>query len=144
MKNSATPKNNSVRLSPMITPNSQPHSQSHLDSAPANPKARRKGIAVRNQAADLQRFAYDSAMALKESCTSKETGKVTMDVKTAVAVQKLIGAWGIASEHYRIARGKPLPGTLRPVPKPKKVKRSTEPEPVMPSHERDREASQLV
>jgi hypothetical protein len=118
----------------MTTPISQPQSQSHLDSAPANPKARRKGIAVRNQAADLQRFAYDSAMALKESCTSKETGKVTMDVKTAVAVQKLIGAWGIASEHSRIARGKPLPGTLRPTSKPKRSRQPSlapvpEPEP---------------
>jgi hypothetical protein len=104
----------------MNTPNSQPQSQDHVANPPANPKARRKGIAGRNQAADLQRFAYDSAMAMKESCTSKETGKSTMDVKTAVAVQKLIGAWGIASEHYRIARGKPLPGTLRPKEKPKR------------------------
>ena len=115
----------------MDIPISQPHSQDHVANPPANPKARRKGIAGRNQAADLQRFAYDSAMALKESCTSKETGKVTMDVKTAVAVQKLIGAWGIASEHSRIARGKPLPGTLRPTPKPKRSRQpSLEPTPI--------------
>ena len=70
-------------------------------------------------------------MALKESCTSKETGRLTMDVKTAVAVQKLIGAFGIASEQKRIARGKPLPGTLRP--KEKKPKHRPAAGPLIPA-----------
>ena len=101
----------------MNAPNPPPQSQSHLDDAPANPKVRRKGIAGRNQAADLQRFAYDAAMALKDACTSKETGKVTMDVKTAVAVQKLIGAWDIAADRLRVLRGRGLPASERAKPR---------------------------
>jgi hypothetical protein len=113
----------------MNTPNSQPQSQDHGDNPPANPKARRKGIAGRNQAADLQRFAYDSAMALKETCTRKETGMVTMDVKTAVAVQKLIGAWDIAADRLRILRGKGLPASQKPAKGRGKAKTSTDTEP---------------
>lgn len=97
----------------MDTPNSQPQSQDHLDNAPANPPARRKGIAGRNQAADLQRFAYDAAMSLRAACTELETGKVTMDVKTAVAVHKLIGAWDCAADRLRVLRGRGLPASVR-------------------------------
>jgi hypothetical protein len=98
----------------MDTPNSQPH----WDNPPANPKARRKGIAGRNQAADLQRFAYDAAMSLRAACTDKETGTVAMDVKTAVAVHKLIGAWDTAADRLRVLRGKGLPASVRSKARP--------------------------
>jgi hypothetical protein len=52
-------------------------------------------------------------MALKEACTDKETGKVTMDVKTAVAVQKLAGAWDTIADRVRILRGRGLPASVR-------------------------------
>ncbi len=85
----------------------------HQQPAPATPKSKHAGIQQRHQAAALQRFAFDSAMALKETCTDKETGKVTMDVKTAVAVQKLAGAWDTIADRLRILRGKGLPASVR-------------------------------
>ena len=101
----------------MDTPNSQPQSQDYLDSPPANPTVRRKGIAGRNQAADLQRFAYDSAMALKGACTSKETGELTIDPKTAAAIHKLVGAWDTAADRLRVLRGRGLPASVKSRPK---------------------------
>jgi hypothetical protein len=101
----------------MDIPNSRFQSQDHLDNAPANPTARRKGIAGRNQAADLQRFAYDSAMALKDVCTSKETGKLTIDPKTAAAIHKLVGAWDLAADRLRVLRGRGLPASVKSQPK---------------------------
>jgi hypothetical protein len=65
----------------------------------------------------LQRFAFDAAMALKEACTDKQTGKVTMDVKTAVAVQKLAGAWDTIADRLRILRGRGLPASERAKPR---------------------------
>jgi hypothetical protein len=95
----------------MTTP-TQPQSHVHLDDAPANPQARRKGIAGRNQAADLQRFAYDAAMALKDGCTSKETGTVTMNPQIASAIHKLVGAWDTAADRLRVLRGRGLPKSV--------------------------------
>jgi hypothetical protein len=66
------------------------------------------------QAYDLQDLAYNAAMVLRENNTNPTTGKLVMDAKTAVAVQKLIGAWELAQERIRIHRNKPLPGSLRP------------------------------
>jgi hypothetical protein len=93
---------------------------------------RKQRVSNRVQAALMQNFAFKAAMALQEANTNKETDCLTMDVKTAITVQKLIAAWGIATEHYRISRNKPLPGSLRPVAKPKHTKSKTEPEPVTP------------
>jgi len=67
------------------------------------------------QAYDLQDLAYNAAMVLKENNVDPTTGRLSMDCKTAVAVQKLIGAWELAQERIRIHRNKPLPGSLRPV-----------------------------
>ena len=89
----------------------------HQQPAPATPKSKHAGIQQRHQAATLQRFAYDAAMALKEACTDKETGKVTMDVKTAVAVQKLAGAWDTIADRVRILRGRGLPASVRSKPR---------------------------
>jgi len=83
----------------------------------AQPGRRRDRIQQRHQAAQLQRFAFDAAMALKAKCTDKESGKVVIDVKTAVAVQKLIGAWDTAADRLRVLRGRGLPAVVRYKPR---------------------------
>jgi len=102
--------------------------QAFMDTVPK----RKQRVSNRVQAALMQAFAFKSAMALQDANTNKETDCLTMDCKTAITVQKLIQAWGIATEHYRIAKGKPLPGSLRPTPKSSKRKVKTDPEPATP------------
>ena len=65
------------------------------------------------QAAWLQRLCFDSAVSLRKACTNAETNELVMDVKTAVAVQKLVGAWDIAADRLRVLRGKGLPASVR-------------------------------
>ncbi|MGO8835824.1 MAG: hypothetical protein ACLQQ0_00215 [Limisphaerales bacterium] len=97
----------------MTAPNLQLQSQNHLDNPPANPTSRRKGIAGRAQAADLQRFAYDAAVSLRDACTDKATGKLTMTPTTAKAVKELIHAWDTARDALRVLRGRGLPASVR-------------------------------
>ena len=52
-------------------------------------------------------------MSLKKACTEPASGVVTMDVKTAVAVQKLIGAWDTARDAVRVLKGKGLPSCVK-------------------------------
>ena len=52
-------------------------------------------------------------MSLRAACTDKQSGQVAMDVKTAVAVHKLIGAWDTAADRLRVLRGKGLPASVR-------------------------------
>jgi hypothetical protein len=89
----------------------------HQEPTPATPKSKHAGIQQRYQASALQRFAYDAAMSLRAACTDKESGRVTMDVKTAVAVQKLIGAWDTAADRLRVLRGRGLPAVVKSRPK---------------------------
>lgn len=65
------------------------------------------------QAAWLQRLCFDAAVALRETCTQPDTGKLVMDCKTAVAVQKLVGAWDIAADRLRVLRGRGLPASVK-------------------------------
>lgn len=55
-------------------------------------------------------------MALRDACTESGTGRVVMDVKTAVALHKLIGAWDTARDAVRVLRGKGLPSSVRSKP----------------------------
>ncbi len=87
--------------------------EQHQHTAPDTVTVWTDRVQGRVQAMRLQRFAYDAAMALREACTEAATGKVTMDVKTAVAVQKLIGAWDIAADRLRVLRGRGLPAAER-------------------------------
>jgi len=80
------------------------------------------------QAAKLQRFAFDAAMSLRDGCTDSQTGKVAMDVKTAVAVQKLIGAWDTAADRLRVLKGKGLPASVKA-----KARTTSQPEPLEPA-----------
>jgi hypothetical protein len=119
----------------MPTPNPPSQSQSHLDNPPANPKVRRKGIAGRNQAADLQRFAFDAAMALKDGCTSKETGTLTMNPQIASAIHKLVGAWDTVADRLRVLRGRGLPKSVPATRRKRKYAEAvtfTEPAPPQP------------
>jgi hypothetical protein len=98
---------------------------------------RKRRINVRVQSGNIQRFAYDLTLALQKELTDEDGNLcITRDkdgkLSDANAVAQVIKAWEIASERCRIAKGKPLPGTLRPVAKPKHTKSKTEPEPVTP------------
>ncbi len=77
------------------------------------------------QAYDLQDLAFELAMKSKLGMTDEELDQ-------ARTVAQLIRAWSEAQERVRIHRGKPLPGTLRPVSKPKHSKSRAEPEPATP------------
>jgi hypothetical protein len=78
------------------------------------------------QAYDLRDLTHKLALELAEAQPDKELDKTSR----AKEVAALVRAWAEADDHVRIHRGKPLPGTLRPVAKPKKSKSKTEPEPV--------------
>lgn len=70
------------------------------------------------QAYEFRELAHREAMALGASeCKSLED-KVTR----ARAIKDLNSVWYAASERIRIIKGKPMPGSLRPVAKPKKVR----------------------
>ena len=80
--------------------------------------------ATLRQALDLQKLAYDSAMALKEL---NDLSKDEADAKRAhaQAVSAAIKAWDISADRARIVRGKGLPRTVDVSPKFKaKVKPS--------------------
>ena len=72
-----------------------------------------RGVKQKNQAAFIQRFIFDALVALRQNCTQAETGKIIMDVKTAVALHKLVGAWDTAADRLRVLRGKGLPASVR-------------------------------
>lgn len=64
-------------------------------------------------------------MSLEQDLDSATDPKSRMNV--AVAIRSAIQAWDLARDAARIARNKPLPGSLRPesAPKKKKVTHST-------------------
>lgn len=70
------------------------------------------------QAYDFRDLAAKEAMALQKcDCTSLE-----QRVTRARALKDLNSVWFASSERIRIMRGKPMPGSLRPVKAPKKVR----------------------
>src|SRR5208282_2014349 len=81
--------------------------------APARTKSKHAGIQQRHQAAALQRFAFDSVLALRAACTDKQTGTLTITPQTATAIYRLIGSWDTARDAVRILRGKGLPQAVR-------------------------------
>ena len=101
----------------------------HPNAVPPPAKSKHAGIQQRHQAAALQRLAFDGAMSLKVACTDKASGRVTMDVKTAVAVHKLIGAWDTAADRLRVLKGKGLPASVKARPRGS----TPQPEPLDPT-----------
>lgn len=70
------------------------------------------------QAYELRDTASEQANEIRE-CEAK-----TLDEKAtrAQALRNLASVWEVASERIRIIKGKPMPGSLRPIAKPKKVR----------------------
>ena len=74
------------------------------------------------QAYQLQDFAFEAAMALKESLT-KEEGKLKIAREDAQAIAHLTKSWESAQERVFVHRHGARPGTLKPKPPPKPTKR---------------------
>ena len=71
------------------------------------------------QAYDMQDFAFDSAMSLRQSL--EKNGRIEVTREDAQAIAMLVRAWEQAQDRVRIHRNKPLPGSMRPEPKRKAV-----------------------
>ena len=67
-------------------------------------------------------------MALRNSCTEADSGKLTIDAKAAASIHKLVGAWDLAADRLRVLRGKGLPASVR-----FKAKVLAQPEPLGPA-----------
>ena len=74
------------------------------------------------QACDLKDLAYEVAMQLRAKFQTEE--ECENERTRAQAITALTKSWAESADVMRIARGKPLPGSLRPESKPKKPKRS--------------------
>lgn len=73
-----------------------------------------------SQAKATQKLAHKVIMSLEQDLDAATDPKSRMNV--AVAIRSAIQAWDLARDAARIARNKPLPGSLRPESAPKKKK----------------------
>jgi hypothetical protein len=87
-----------------------------------HPKGGNRGL---EQAYQFRDLAASQAMELKEYPCEELEDKLAR----AKALQALSGVWSDASDRIRILRGRPLPGSLRPIAKPKKAKAASLPPP---------------
>lgn len=97
---------------PLCSSSLIPFSQS-LDNLNSTPLPFPRMVISRGlkQAYDVQNFAHEALMALREQLT--QDGKVCApDPKTASTLVGLGKVWKDAQEQVRIHRGKPLPGSL--------------------------------
>lgn len=85
--------------------------KSRLQYARSHKTHERKSTALR-EATELQRLAHKTAMALEADLDSATDHKARKSV--SVALRQAMAAYESASELVRIARNKPLPGSLRP------------------------------
>lgn len=69
-----------------------------------------KRIRTYNQAATLQRIAFDQAFSLAET----PTNDLQEQIAKANALRSLGALWDTARDAVRVLKGKPLPGSLRP------------------------------
>lgn len=79
------------------------------------PRGTNKGLM---QAYEFRELAHREAMALGAGKCKSLEDRVTR----ARAIKDLNSVWYAASERIRIIKGKPMPGSLRPIAKPKKVR----------------------
>ncbi len=70
------------------------------------------------QAARLQGLCYEAAMTFRQSLTKSPKEPLSRD--DALALSNLVKSWDTARDAVRIAKGKPLPGSLRPKAKERK------------------------
>ena len=83
----------------------------------------RKGVrSILQEAVDIKAIAYDTLKKLHAQLGSQDKEQADQARAMAQAVTTLIKGWETGVEAIRIARNKPLPGSLRPEPKPKKSK----------------------
>jgi hypothetical protein len=75
------------------------------------------------QAYQVQDFLFDAILALKRSLMD-DAGSLRVGPESASAIASLVRGWDSAQERIRIHRGKPLPGSIRPVAKLPKRRRS--------------------
>lgn len=73
------------------------------------------------QAYMLRQLTFDAAMALKAEATN-DNGVMSITRESAQAITGLVKAWESAVERIRIMRGRPLPGSLKPVKQSKHAK----------------------
>lgn len=84
-----------------------------------NHKARCDRKSTKVQASEIQAFLHEHIMKLKEKVDADE--RLGEDVRDeANALSNLVRAWDTAADRARIARGKPLPGSNRPVRAPRR------------------------
>lgn len=76
--------------------------------------------AARKQACYLQQVTYDTALQLKE--TFDNTKDAEERARLAASITNSVKAWDMTRERIRILDGDPMPGSLRPIAKPKKVR----------------------
>jgi hypothetical protein len=80
-----------------------------------HPHGNNRGL---KQAYDFRDLAANEAMMLKDEAPKT----IEERVSRAQALRSLAYVWSEASERIRIIKGKPMPGSLRPVAKTKKAK----------------------
>ncbi len=94
----------------------------HKDSG-QKARAIRKGVrSILQEAVDIKAIAYQALKELQNSIGSSNEQEAINARAMAQAVTTLIKGWETGVEAIRIARGKPLPGSLRPEAKPKRGK----------------------
>lgn len=86
------------------------------------PKGGNRGL---EQAYHFRDLAANQALELKDCPSAELEDKLTR----AKALQCNASVWSDACDRIRIIRGKPLPGSLRPIAKPKKFKSNNLPPP---------------
>ena len=83
----------------------------------------RKGVrSVLQEAVEIKAIAFDTLKKLHAQVNSPDREQADQARAMAQAVTTLIKGWETGVEAIRIARGKPLPGSLRPESKAKKPK----------------------
>lgn len=88
-------------------------------------KPDRKYSSDLTQARALQQLCYEVGMSLKDDLISARSPKSRRDV--SVAVRSAVQAWEICADRARIARNRPLPGSLRPEPIAKRKPKASAP-----------------
>jgi len=63
------------------------------------------------QAAKLQRFAFDAALALQTELSKDGVLRVTRD--DAMALAQLVRSWDVAANRLRVLRGRGLPAAVK-------------------------------
>lgn len=104
------------------------HSEKPALQSPAPntfPNPRRTKLVGRHvgltQAYELRDTASDQANELRDCPALTLEDKATR----AQALRNLASVWEVASDRIRIIKNKPMPGSLRPVAKPKKVRQTS-------------------